>query len=611
MSFFFSAGYDEAIIEYWHYGSSDIRGALHTLYRDRVFNILLAFITVILAAGLYFTFRYIRSLNQKVDEVDKRFFVPFRATESLSKKVDRIEDELKWTNHSIESLSKKIDNKTNKIEESLEWLNWMKDHLHIDGVIEELAEKLEQKMEEYDEDDENDDTTIEEKILLNRLKLVAEAYSSLNAELLIGALAENSTYISQWVMEDLEGKDAIAKYIREKFKTIKKHGISITCSLRRVLSGPFNAIGKPCIVMCTDEGDECVILVDLSDEDQIERILLCFAPGPSDTVPLENDIEMETKSESESITPLSRYKGSLLGLAVGDALGTTLEFKEPGEFEPICDMMGGGPFNLEAGEWTDDTSMALCLADSLIEKEKFDPTDQMQRYLKFFHKGYLTSNGTCFDIGNTIHTALKKFQLTNEPYCGSKDPNTAGNGSLMRLAPIPLAYANNEKVAIEKAAESSRTTHGTENCVDACRYMTILMLAALKGETKEAVLNEIALTKLEIWDQKPLAPKIAAIASGSYIKKNPPDIKGTGYVVESLEAALWAFYNSESFEEGALMAVNLGNDADTTGAIYGQLAGAYYGEEGIPEKWKRVLAHRGLITQFAEELFDLKNRIEI
>ena len=116
---------------------------------------------------------------------------------------------------------------------------------------------------------------------------------------------------------------------------------------------------------------------------------------------------------------------------------------------------------------------------------------------------------------------------------------------------------------------------------------------------------------MEIWDHKPLAPKIAAIASGSYIKKNPPDIKGTGYVVESLEAALWAFYNSESFEEGALMAVNLGNDADTTGAIYGQLAGAYYGEEGIPEKWKRVLAHRGLITQFAEELFDLKNRIEI
>ena len=127
-------------------------------------------------------------------------------------------------------------------------------------------------------------------------------------------------------MEDLEGNDAIAKYIREKFKTIKKLGISITCSLRRVLSGPFNAIGKPCIVMCTDEGDECVILVDLSDKDQIERILLCFAPGPSDTVPLENDIEMETKSESESesITPLSRYRGSLLGLAVGDGVGETV-----------------------------------------------------------------------------------------------------------------------------------------------------------------------------------------------------------------------------------------------------------------------------------------------
>ena len=116
---------------------------------------------------------------------------------------------------------------------------------------------------------------------------------------------------------------------------------------------------------------------------------------------------------------------------------------------------------------------------------------------------------------------------------------------------------------------------------------------------------------LEIWNQRPLAPAIANIASGSYQRKEPPEIKGTGYVVDSLEAALWAFYKSENFEEGALMAVNLGDDADTTGAIYGQLAGAYYGEEGIPEAWKNKIAHQNLIVGYAEQLFKLADRITV
>jgi ADP-ribosyl-[dinitrogen reductase] hydrolase len=320
---------------------------------------------------------------------------------------------------------------------------------------------------------------------------------------------------------------------------------------------------------------------------------------------------MKTKSYSQLITTISRYRGSLLGLAAGDALGTTLEFESPGTFTPITDMVGGGPFKLNPGEWTDDTSMALCLAESLIEEEKFDPIDQMQRYLKWYRDGHLSSNGKCFDIGITIGNALRKFEKTKDPYSGSEDPNSAGNGSLMRLAPIPLVYVNDEIVAMEKSVESSRTTHGSKNCVDACRYMTVLILGAVKGKSKETILNEIALPTLEIWNQRPLAPAIANIASGSYQQKEPPEIKGTGYVVKSLEAALWAFYKSENFEEGALMAVNLGNDADTTGAIYGQLAGAYYGEEGIPEAWKNKIAHRSLIVDYAERLFKLADRITV
>ena len=132
---------------------------------------------------------------------------------------------------------------------------------------------------------------------------------------------------------------------------------------------------------------------------------------------------------------IARYRGILLGLAAGDALGTTLEFRRPGTFAPIADIVGGGPFNLPAGAWTDDTSMALCLAESLIERRGFDPVDQLERYVRWYRLGHLSSTGNCFDIGNTVRAALNRFERTREPYCGSTDPMAAGNGSIMRLAP--------------------------------------------------------------------------------------------------------------------------------------------------------------------------------
>ncbi|WP_332969968.1 MULTISPECIES: ADP-ribosylglycohydrolase family protein [unclassified Microcoleus] len=168
------------------------------------------------------------------------------------------------------------------------------------------------------------------------------------------------------------------------------------------------------------------------------------------------------------------YRGSFLGLAVGDALGTTLEFHRPGTFEPINDMVGGGPFRLQPGEWTDDTSMALCLAESLIEKKGFDPVHQLETYLRWWRDGHLSSTGECFDIGNTVQQALWKFEDTRKPYCGFTDAQTAGNGSIMRLAPVPLFYAKNPLEVIEKSGASSRTTHGAGTCVDACRYFGTL-----------------------------------------------------------------------------------------------------------------------------------------
>lgn len=301
---------------------------------------------------------------------------------------------------------------------------------------------------------------------------------------------------------------------------------------------------------------------------------------------------------------LERYRGCLLGLATGDAVGTTLEFKSPGSFAPIEDMVGGGPFRLKPGEWTDDTSMGLSLADSLLECQGFDPADQMQRYCRWHREGYLSSNGRCFDIGITVSTALRQFERSGEPYCGPTDPMSAGNGSLMRLASVPLFYALRPAEAIVNSASSSRTTHGAPAAVDACRYYAALLVGAVGGAGKAELLSDHYSPVPGIWEERPLAPEIDEIAGGSFKLRHPPEIRGTGYVVKTLEAALWAFYRTETFREGCLLAVNLGDDADTTGAIYGQLAGAFYGESGIPESWRSQLAHRQLIESFAERLYE-------
>ncbi|CAM2007933.1 ADP-ribosylglycohydrolase family protein [Acanthopleuribacter pedis] len=304
----------------------------------------------------------------------------------------------------------------------------------------------------------------------------------------------------------------------------------------------------------------------------------------------------------------ARFLGALVGLACGDALGTTVEFKSPGSFIPVRDMVGGGVFQLKAGAWTDDTSMALCLAESLIQRRALDPVDQLTRYLRWYRDGYLSSTGVCFDIGNTVRAALHRFERTGNAFSGSTNANTAGNGSLMRLAPVPMFFCNAPREALPAAADSSRTTHGAREAVDACRYLCGLLIGALRGEDRETLLAPMYEPEPGIWHEEPLAPKIEAVARGSYKLKAPPDIRGAGYVVASLEAALWAFYHGDSFESGCLAAANLGEDADTTAAIYGQLAGAFYGHTQIPSSWRAKLVMGETIEQYAEALFSLAQK---
>ncbi len=310
---------------------------------------------------------------------------------------------------------------------------------------------------------------------------------------------------------------------------------------------------------------------------------------------------------SDDAVRRDRARGSLLGLAVGDALGTTLEFQTPGSFTPVTDMLGGGPFRLRPGQWTDDTSMALCLADSLLACGGFDAADQMQRYVRWWRSGYRSSRRECFDIGNTVRSALHRFEASGDPFAGSTDPFSAGNGSLMRLAPVPIFHSVAPDLAIADAERMSRTTHGAFEAVDACRYYCGLILGALAGEARETLCSPLYHPARERWHPEELAPKLCEIACGSFKTKSPPEIRGTGYVLDALEAALWAFWHAEDFRAGALAAVNLGDDADTTGAIYGQLAGAYFGQRGIPAKWLAILHDWAGIQAVADGLLDLKD----
>ncbi|MDW3712707.1 MULTISPECIES: ADP-ribosylglycohydrolase family protein [unclassified Pseudomonas] len=292
---------------------------------------------------------------------------------------------------------------------------------------------------------------------------------------------------------------------------------------------------------------------------------------------------------------LDRYKGCLLGLASGDAVGTTLEFFPPGTFKPIADMNGGGPFALAPGQWTDDTSMALCLAESLLEKNGFDAADQMTRYLNWWQWGYWSSTGQCFDIGTTIREALTHYQESGQPFAGSSDPDTAGNGSLMRLAPVVMYYFPSQEEVTHFAQQSSRTTHGAAEAVEACKLLAQVIANALAGKSRDQLLDASPALYLQ--------PAIRELASGSFIGKPRAQIRGTGYCVASLEAALWCFWVTDSFEAAVLEAANLGDDADTTAAIVGQVAGAYYGKPGIPARWLGKLHQGDEIEGIASALY--------
>lgn len=288
-----------------------------------------------------------------------------------------------------------------------------------------------------------------------------------------------------------------------------------------------------------------------------------------------------------------RAVGALLGLAVGDALGTTLEFKPRDSYALLIDMVGGGPFRLKAGQWTDDTSMALALADTLADPAGFDEQALMNRFVGWQERGDYSCTGRCFDIGNTVRGALTRFQRTGDPIAGSTDNWSAGNGSLMRLAPVAIRYWHDRRRLRDCAARQSRTTHGAPEAVDACVAYAEILADAISGQATREVLAP-----------RPSAyiGQIGDIVAGRWRGKLRPAISASGYVVHSLEAALWSVGRSGTFADAVLTAANLGEDADTTAAIAGQLAGALYGASAIPAGWLGKLAWHERIVAAAEAL---------
>ncbi len=314
--------------------------------------------------------------------------------------------------------------------------------------------------------------------------------------------------------------------------------------------------------------------------DQVRHVARCTIP-----------VEPLPSTTAESVR--DRAIGAFLGLAVGDAVGTTLEFKPRDKQERVKDMVGGGPFGLRPGEWTDDTTMALALAESLAECGALDCRDLMDRFVRWWKKGEYSCTGSCFDIGITTSAALQRYVRTGDPMAGSTEPRSAGNGSLMRLSPVALRFWDDRAQLDSAAAEQSRTTHGAEEAVDACRAFAERLAEAIAGKARADVLAPGRFDG---------APEVSRVLGGSWRGTARDEISSSGYVIHTLEAALWSVARTSDFRGAVLLAANLADDADTVAAVTGQLAGALYGLNGIPDEWLERVAWKDRLVDAADRL---------
>ncbi len=309
--------------------------------------------------------------------------------------------------------------------------------------------------------------------------------------------------------------------------------------------------------------------------------------------------------------------GGVMGVVIGDALGLPVQFMTKTEIKknPITDMTGGGAFGLEPGAWSDDSSLTLCLVESLYEVG-YNPEDIARRFVKWYRDGYMTPLGESFDIGGTTAIAMKRLMHGVAPFkAGPTDAESNGNGSLMRILPATLFFSHeSDYTMIQRICEVSKITHGHARSQLACSLYSLFVKELLKGSSPQQAYDTMRLKSQTVFFIDPKIGKqlshFKRIISGELPDLPESEIKSGGYVVESLEAALWSFLNTSSFEEAVLTAVNLGWDTDTVGAITGSMAGVYYGLSNIPDHWLRKLLDYekilSLTNQFAERVLQKK-----
>ena len=292
-----------------------------------------------------------------------------------------------------------------------------------------------------------------------------------------------------------------------------------------------------------------------------------------------------------------------MGLAVGDAVGTTNEFKVAGTFKPITDMVGGGPFLLKPGQWTDDTSMALCIADSLLAMGRYDSFDVMERYQRWFSKGYRSSTDRCFDIGGQVRAALFDFEHEQRVPVTAERSNRAGNGAIMRLAPIVIAGFEHREIReiVVTAGLSARETHYSVEAEAGTEVFAALLVGALLGWAPEHIINVGWASTGPAFDEM-----AARVISDDPAERASWESETSGYIVNGLRLAVHGLLDFPSFKDATLAIANMGGDSDTNAAIYGQLGGAYFGVEAIPASWRSTLYQGEEIDALARALVDLR-----
>lgn len=348
------------------------------------------------------------------------------------------------------------------------------------------------------------------------------------------------------------------------------------------------------------------MLIDLHEEDQVVNRYAekyhHYLPISARTQQVDNNEMPEGRDNSwnQKITcniteeqSCDKAVGALVGLAVGDAVGTTLEFL-PRDKQNITDMVGGGPFRLKAGEWTDDTSMALCLAETYLQKGLMDITSFREKLVRWYHHGENSSNGRCFDIGNATKYALEQYLSQGPSWCGNTDKNTAGNAALIRMAAVPVFRRHSLKKTYFDSETQSLATHGAVESIFSCQFLGLILNYLINGYSKEKAFSPHAI---------PLSARVLIINAGEYKQKTRDQIRSSGYVIDTLEAAMWAVWHTDNFRDAILLAANLGDDADSVAATAGQIAGALYGYSGIPQEWRDKLVQEKRIVSLAEALF--------